>query len=843
MYEMNYDEALSILLRMDEIDPNNPNVWYKIGVCYLNTRIYKSRAESYLEKAVDYINPDYTADNHRVRSTPLETLLYLGQAYRLNYKFQESLDAFNELISRLDPQKTEDAALIADAEREIDITKNAIYHIDNPVDATLENLGATINTKYTEHSPIIDLNEDMLIFTSRRPRENEAAINSDEDIFVSRKVNNEWQNPVRLSSPINTEIHNEAAIALSTDGKQLFFFRSGYNNTGNVYVTERLDEQGYQWSQPKLIREDMNTKYRETHVCLSPDGHSLFFTSNRKGGEGQRDIYVMRKLPDGEWSAPKNIGKSINTPYNEESPYIHPDGVTMFFSSEGHNAMGGYDVFQTTMDKQGNFTEPVNLGYPINTPDDNVAYIMNMDGRRGYIASARDGGYGDLDIYVIIQDGIYYNNLIVYEGIVSDINNNIPNDLVIAVKDVNTSEQLGVYRPNNSDGKYLLVLFPDREYKISYEASGHITKTIDYIPTDENMRNFSTDFMPIEFLPVLLQEYLLHDFVYFNDDETELDAEAVGVLNKVINKINEVKDDEVNLIININTPLIGSDTVKYIKRSEAIIEYLVNNNISKASIYVDGTYPDGYSEVYALDMREIRTEIAISNVPVVDEIEYNTEDTTVIENILFSFDKSNIKPEYFNNLNRLAEYLQNNPNAQIEVAGHTDALGSSEYNYLLSYRRAKSVKDYLVEKGSNPANIITAKYGKDQPIASNIGSDGRDNPAGRRYNRRAEFSVIAQGVESYLIIKDLIIDEPNHTSNISGNDKWTIQISAIRKMKPVDFFADLVGVKMHLSEDGWYRYYIGEFNSRREARQALNSLKQMGYEPFIRKLDFFETQE
>ncbi len=843
MYEMNYDEALTILLRLEEMDPHNPNIWYKIGICYLNSRVNKTRAEAYLERAVDYVNLNYKADNHRERSTPLETFLYLGQAYRLNYKFQESLDALNGLISRLNPKSSVDAALIEEAKREIEITNNAIYFVSNPVNAELRNLGPNINTKYTEHSPIVDINENMLVFTSRRPRSHEAANNQDEDIFVSRRVNNVWQAPVRLGEPINTVIHNEAAIALSMDGRQLFFYRSGYNNTGNVYVSERIDDFGYEWSNPKLIREDMNTKYLETHASLSPDGNSLFFTSNRRGGFGQRDIYVMRKLPNGEWSAPKNLGGIINTPYNEESPFIHPDGVTMFFSSEGHNSMGGYDVFYTTMDRQGNFTEPVNLGYPINTPDDNVAYIMNMDGRRGYIASGKEGGYGDLDLYEILQEGIYYNNLIVYDGIVSDINNNVPKDLKITVRDLNTAEQLGIYRPNSIDGKYLVVLFPDREYEISYEASGHLIHAIDYMPKDEDMRSFSTNFIPIELPPILLQAYLMHDFVYFDEEETELDAEAVKVLTKVLNVFRDWEDETNNLIVNISLPLIGADPVKDNKRSETIIDYLIRNNINKADIYIDGTYPEGFTDVYALDMRERRTAIAVADVPVVDEIEYHIEDTTVIENIFFAFDRFDIRPEYFDNLDRLGVFMLNNPNAQIEIGGHTDWLGTSEYNYLLSYHRAKAVKDYLVAKGCNPANIITTKYGKTQPIASNIGTDGKDNPAGRRLNRRAEFSVLAQGVESYLIVKPFEIDDRHLVADVAGSEKWTVQILALRNMKPVDFFADLMGVKLHISEDGWFRYYVGEFNSRREARQAMENLKRMGYEPFIRKLDFFESQE
>lgn len=840
MYEQNFDAALRLLMRLEEIDPENPNIWYKIGVCYLHTRFFKSDAEKYLEKAVFYVNPDYKDDNHRERTAPLETFYYLGQAYRLNYKFDESLDAFNELLNRLDPRSSRDKPLIESVERQIQITNNAIYFTSNPVNAELRNMGPKINTRYTEHSPIVDLNESILIFTSRRPRPHQAPVNQDEDIFVSLKKHNVWQKPIRLGAPVNTEEHNESAIGLSIDGKQMFFFRSGYDFAGNIYVTNRLDENGLEWDEPQLLRDDINTKYEETHATIAPDGNSIFFTSNRRGGFGGKDIYVMRKLPNGTWSRPKILSDVINTPYNEETPFLHPDGVTMFFSSEGHNSMGGYDVFSTTMDRRGNFTKPVNLGYPINTPDDDVSYVMNLDGRRGYIASVKEGGFGDLDLYEILQEGIYYNNLIVYDGVVSDINNNIPEDLIINVRDARTGDNIGIYRPSNIDGRYLLVLFPDQSYEISYEASGHLIHSIEHVPTNEDMQSFSANFIPIELDPVLLQAYLMHDFVYFDDEDTHLDAEAEAILNGVVATVNSWEDESSNIIININLPIVGAHPEKNQNRVQSIREYLKKQNISEDIVYLDGMYPEGYVDVYGLDIRERVTMIAAKDLPVADTVYHFIEDTTVIRHILFDFDRFNVRAEYHDNLNQLAEYLLNNPNARIEIGGHTDWLGTNEYNYLLSYRRAKSVKDFLVDLGCNPANIITTKYGETQPIAANITPDGRDNPRGRRYNRRAEFSVIAQGIESYLMIEPFEIDESLLDREIYDGVKWTVQIFALKNKKPVEFFADLVGVKLHISEDGWHRYYVGEFDTRREARTALQNLRSMGYDPFIRKLSFFE---
>lgn len=853
MYEGNYDEALRLLFKMDELDPENPNTWYKIGFCYLQTRISKPQAVHYLKKAVEHVNPNYKEDNHRERSTPMVSYLYLGEAYRLNYEFELSLSAFYMLLEKIDVNDRSNRNLVQEIERAIEVTNNAIFFTNNPVNAELRNMGPAINTEYTEHSPTVDMNETMLVFTSRRPRPEQEQINQDEDIFISRKVNNVWQKPERLPYPINTDDHNESVVGLSLDGTMMFFFRSDFDHTGNLFVTNSYD--GINWTEPELLVGDINTQYKETHATMSPDGNALFFTSNRSGGLGGLDIYVTRRLPDGTWSEPKNLGDVINTPYNEDSPFIHPDGVTMFFSSEGHKSMGGYDVFYTTMDEAGNFTEPINLGFPINTPDDDVSYITNFNGRRGYIATVKDEGFGDLDIYEIVQDGIYKNNLIAYDGTVTDINNRVPEDVTVSVKDIHTHRPYGVYRPRKTDGEYVLILFPDRSYHITYEAPGHLTRFREITPTNEDFINFSQNFVANEIDPVLLESYLMHDYVFFDPDFVSLDPPAEEVLNKVIEKAEFWADEVENMIISINMPLIGVDTSKNIPRFNAISKYLMEYDIEAKDIYADGKYPAGYANVYALDIRERVIPFAELEMPIAAAEDVVYADTIYIENVLFAFDRSEIRRKYRENLDKLAEYLNLNPGARIEIGGHTDWIGHHEYNYLLSYRRAKAVKDYLVAKGNNPENIIMTKFGESNPLAPNVTPEGRDNPEGRRINRRAEITVLNQGTTSYLRVYPLVpegkaapeiktVEEETvveKTAEVKTTEvKYTIQIFALRVKKPVDQFADLVGVKLHVSDDGWFRYYVGEFSTRREAVQAMRNLQEMGYEPFIRELSYFE---
>jgi outer membrane protein OmpA-like peptidoglycan-associated protein len=661
--------------------------------------------------------------------------------------------------------------------------------------------------------------------------------NQDEDIFISKKVNNKWETPIRLGEPVNTIDNNEAAIGLSIDSKQLFFYRSGENNSGSIFITESDDM--YNWSTPTLLKENVNSRFKETHATISPDGNAIFFTSNRKGGFGGLDIYVMRKLPNGKWSEALPLPKQINTEYDEESPFIHPDGITLYFSSKGHNSMGGYDVFSSIMSRNGKFTEPVNIGYPINTPDDDVSYVVNLDGQKGYIATIKaDDGYGDLDLYEILQEDVHKNNIIIYEGIIADKNNNLPENVTITLKNKDSNEEPKVSRLNQNNSKYVLTMIPDNTYEIIYQIHGHTIRSIDYTPTIDELTQQTKLYNPIELDPIILSSFYNHAYVYFDENDNNLNDDAISLLDKVIEKYVEFEAKNEKLAINIVTPKQDANPLYDEKRSKEIFEYLSKNNIAKNDIYSDGVFDNNSTNIYGLEIVENKKLLAI------EEKEEVIVDKAIlkVENILFDFDKYNIKPEYFDNLDLLANYLNDNPTAKIEIGGHTDWLGTSEYNYLLSYHRSKAVKDYLVAKGNNAENIITAKYGKHTPIAANQTPDGRDNPTGRKYNRRAEFKVLVQGNKTILEILPIVIEEGDYIdiSKTPSNKKYTVQIYALKNQKALETFSELVGVKMHVSSDGWYRYYVGEYTSYKMAVEAATNLKSMGYDTLIRKLSFYE---
>ncbi|MFW5805097.1 MAG: OmpA family protein [Bacteroidales bacterium] len=838
IYENNYDAAVPLLDELNSIDPDNANIQYLLGFCYLKSRVYQKQAQNKLEYASGFISKAYKDDNHREQNAPPYTWFFLGQAYRINLEFEKSISAFVKYLQHLETQeKIQQTRKLNKNEtlRQITITKRAEHMVKTPVNIDISNMGPVINSKYSDHSPVIDVHESKMIYTSKRPRSGEPLYNQHEDLFISCKEKGEWNGPERMGEHINTD-ENEASVGLSTEGDFLLFFRSKYH-AGNIFATKR-EKDSLEWSKPKQLTEKINTKNRETHACISPDNQSIYFTSERPGGYGRRDIYVIRRLPTGEFCEPRCLGPNVNTEYDEETPFIHPDGKTLFFSSKGHNTMGGYDIFYSKMNEDYTFGDPTNLGYPINTTGDNVAYVMSMDGQRGYLSTYREDSYGDLDIYMIKHKDVYNTDLAIYEGVVKNSEGDVPEDVVIVTRDAKSNALYGVYRPNKHTGEYILTLHPDTEYDIIYNSMGQQMVNKKIKPKESDAEQFMESYRPIDLAPVITQVYAYHNRILFEPGETKTPASA----KRVINKIAELTDTtQLAMAVSINYP---PNHPLSPERFEVVKKELINAGIDTENIVAQGNIPSFVDINYGLDINE--GEESFLDIDMAAKDDEIARGEVVVENFLFDFDKYDIKPIYYNNLDCLTGYMLNNTDAVIEITGHTDHIGSNEYNYLLSYKRSKAVKDHLVAKGVAPSSLITKKYGETDPIAPNV-VHGKDNPQGRKLNRRVEFNIIKEGSDDELIITPIdtdidVITPDTETEMLSDSEDgiFTIQIFALRNRRSIDYFDDLIGVKEHIGDDGYYRYYVGSFNTKKDANAAIHNLNNMGYEPFIRKISFFE---
>ncbi|MGE0568951.1 MAG: hypothetical protein AB7O73_13505, partial [Bacteroidia bacterium] len=470
LLEENYKLAMKSYQEAYKLDSNNALLNYNMGMCYLKILTEKSKAEYHFAKAIKKVDKNCRIDDALETSAPPLAHLHYGKALHLNYRFNEEMvqyDIFEKYVGTKDKEWKKILA------KERETANYAKMMVNAPMNVKIENLGDSINSMYPEYSPVLSADERMLIFTTRRPTTTGAgkddAGNYYEDVVVSYKENNgEWTKPVSISPNING-FGAEASVNLSADGQTLILYRdAGDGNNGNLYYS---NFDGADWSPLKEFGSDVNSTYHESHACLSADGKVLIFASDRPGGYGGSDLYRCVMLPNGLWSKALNMGPEINTEYDEDGAFIHPDGKTFFFTSNGHNTIGGYDVMFSFLDENNKFSEVYNMGYPINTPDDDVFYVTSPDGKRGYFSSVKEGGYGEKDIYKISIPQAAEKPLVLFKGqILPAEGETLPADLMIVVKDKMTGEIVGTYRPKTNSGTFSTILPPGREYIFSYQA-------------------------------------------------------------------------------------------------------------------------------------------------------------------------------------------------------------------------------------------------------------------------------------------------------------------------------------------------------------------------------------
>lgn len=467
LYE-NYSLALPIYLELLKSEPNNANINYKIGFCYLKSSIEKLKSIPFLEVAIKNADKDYMEFEPTEERAPLLAHFYLGTAYHLNYQFADAIKSYEKYLSLINKRSKEE---VYKTENQIAMCKNGIDLMKNPTNVIITGIGDSINSKYPDYGALISVDESVMIYTSRREGSTGENLTLDgqffEDIYIANKVNGVWGKGNSIGTNINT-IGHEATIGLSADGQQLLIYKDD-NGDGNIYLSH---QSGTEWSKPELLGSDINTKAWEPSACFSSDGNTIFFVSDRKGGYGGRDIYRSVKLPTGQWSQAINLGPNINSPYDEDAPFMHPDDKTLFFSSNGHRTMGGFDIFFSTRSGETTWSFPTNIGYPINTTDDDIFYVTSADGKRAYYSSIKEGGMGEKDIYMISLPEATTKPLTVLVGKITnpdreDITNNL-----ITITDVKGKIPPTTYRANSKTGKYVLTLIPGTSYKLDYTING-----------------------------------------------------------------------------------------------------------------------------------------------------------------------------------------------------------------------------------------------------------------------------------------------------------------------------------------------------------------------------------
>lgn len=385
-----YDLARDLYLYANQYNPNNAALNYKIGACYLFTDD-KYVAIDYLLRAYD-LDQEVSDDIHYL----------LGSAYQLVLEFEEAASHFKEHKLTL---KDEDQEKYSDIlAKRLTECQDGRSLSQNPVRVILQNPGESLNSRYDDYNPIFAHADTAMFFTSRRPFgkqvRNPLDNKFDEDIYLSANGPSGFETAIRLGKPFNTD-KNESLVGVSADGNRLLIYR-GHKDGGNLEIIEYNTKKN-KWSKGKLINKKLLSKDGESSAAITADGSELYYVSkNTKLSSGGKDILYTSLNAKGKWEEPQNVGSLINTPYDEEGVYISPDGKHLYFASQGHNSMGGFDIFRSERAENGTWSKPENLGYPINTPDDEVLYIMDKSGDYGYYSTIREGSTGSKDIYKVI---------------------------------------------------------------------------------------------------------------------------------------------------------------------------------------------------------------------------------------------------------------------------------------------------------------------------------------------------------------------------------------------------------------------------------------------------------
>lgn len=454
-----YVEAAKVYKRLLPVDPLFAEVQHDMGVCLVNTPGKKEQAAQYFERGVE--------------EGYIESYYQLALARHCQQRFDDALALFAEYQT-----KNGRAVKDVEVERNRAMANTAKVLTQTPVELRIRNMGPMINSPAHDYCPLVTGDGNTMYFTSRR--EGTTGNLRDpmgqwfEDIYTAKRIDDIWTNAIREGTPLNTLVH-DATVGLSPDGNSMIIYRTQQNLVSGDLYEARMHAR--KWQQPELMTPRINSEYHEPSASIAPGAQEIYFTSDRPGGFGGRDIYRIRRLPNGEWSLPLNLGAQVNTAEDEDAPFMHSDGVTLFFCSKGHSTMGGYDIFKTTLlnaDMNG-WDAPQNMGYPLNTVNDDIYFCLSEDGRTGYFSSERAEGMGMQDIYQVVFPNSQLDNVIVH-GVVADLMDE-PVKARILLTDATGEEIVGVYNTNEKTGRFLMVLTPEAEYSMTVEAPGFVTRT------------------------------------------------------------------------------------------------------------------------------------------------------------------------------------------------------------------------------------------------------------------------------------------------------------------------------------------------------------------------------
>ena len=580
-----FGNALANYLEALHLDPGDPHANFRAGISCFNRQNFRE-AVRYLEKAYQ-LNPAVDANIH----------YHLGMACQEDQQYGKALEHFKAL-------KASNRGLAPMATRKISECLLADSLMRIPSDATVRPLEDGINTPFEEISPIVSPDGNTLIFTSTRSEDGYAIKSSTNfrDVYTARREGAGWGAPARISSTINVRF-NEVATALSADGNTLFLYYE--DGAGDIYTS--TTENG-EWTRPVPLNRFVNhPQYRESSACISPDGQQLFFSSNRPGGRGGYDLYVCRKGSNGQWGRPSNLGSAINTRGDEDRPFLHHDGVTLYFSSNGHATLGDSDVFKSTF-RDSQWTPPRNLGHPINTAGDDGYIILAQNGTTGYYSRQRRNDRANRDIFHIFFSGTPAqggegrpaghasgvarigendkNIVTVLKGSVIDAANTAPLEATITLVD-NRSNKTVSRVTTGPSGTFSLTIPYGGNFGVSTQREGYLFNSMNFdLPEFQKYQEIETHILMVK--ADVGSRVVLRN-VFFDTGESTLKPESLTELENVRDLLQQNTGWRIQ--VNGHTDNIGQPDANVTlsrRRAEAVVRYLVGQGIAPGRLEAKG---------------------------------------------------------------------------------------------------------------------------------------------------------------------------------------------------------------------------------------------------------------
>lgn len=727
-----YDMALAKFLEAIQAGEKDPMVHYKTGVCY-----QKSAETDDQIKSIPYF--EYALAQGK--DMPPSLYYDLGSIYLKDENIQKALENFNKFR---DASSKADKKAMALADEAIQTCHNAVALMSVPRDFTVHRFNSIINTKYTEYNPVLSADESVMAFTALRPNTGKTRTGDKyiEEIYITYNNSGAWSEPKVI--PIAHD-YNVGTAGLAADGQKMLIFMGGSVDPGSLF---QITKSGDTWSRPSLITPTINNpKSLESTASITPDGKTIYFASDRINGQGGLDIYKTTMLANGTWSAPVNLGPEINTKANEDAPFIHPDQKTLFFTSDGHNTMGGRDIFVTRL-VGAKWSNPENMGYPVNTTVNDNYFTLIADGTRGYFSSDRKGGMGGQDIYYIDMPADAANiPLTMIKGKILNAETGKPMPTKIYLIDNKTDKKLDfVYDPDPVTGNYLVILPPAKDYDMVIESEGFLPYTLNInIP---NQTYFYELYQMInlktirQFDVVVGQEVQVKNAFYDTDQDVKADLRKTHEAKLVQAGNVDVYDMMLDLIASQDKEGMNylSDLIQMKDPIEDVnFDEKQNSRIEVAS----RTYYYDESDESKFEQKKVdgKTIFSLPTFIMKDEVKKQKEQAkaTVFDKavlaksakIYFDAGKSDLKAQYNGQLDAILAELNKYPALGVEILGFASVEGTEELNRELSNKRAIAVLDYINHKGIVRRRIVAKGYGAT-----------KDQTASKEEGRRVEVNIV-----------------------------------------------------------------------------------------------------